>query len=290
MLLNKSSILCLAEALLLPVSVSQLNQREEHNADTLSSVSLSLSVSPGWVLARKATRTSSGTAAVPAILPGCASTWASPAGSCTPAVTPTWSLWPSSSPRSASSAQVWHKISEPGVDVMCACAVLISLRARSRTFALQREASDDQTRAGRRIWVSFEGWLSLLLDIISERLWSGSKTRCGEKQSIYQNRDSFLPPGWNLVVEEVGRLQGERGRERERGQMKGKLVKIVRHLRFRVRLSNVDLLLTSPEMKAAVNLWRALGAQQRMEMNLLYESLAREQTSRCQSISGVSPH
>lgn len=43
MLLNKSSILCLAEASLVPVS--QLNQRKVHNADTFSSVSLS--VSPG---------------------------------------------------------------------------------------------------------------------------------------------------------------------------------------------------------------------------------------------------
>lgn len=43
-------------------------------------------------------------------------------------------------------------------------------------------------------------------------------------------------------------------RERERGQMKAKLVKSVRHLRFRVRLSNVDSLLASLEMKAAVNL------------------------------------
>lgn len=43
MLLNKSSILRLAEASLVPVS--QLNQRKVHNADTLSSVSLS--VSPG---------------------------------------------------------------------------------------------------------------------------------------------------------------------------------------------------------------------------------------------------
>lgn len=43
MLLNKSSILRLAEASLVPVS--QLNQRKVHNADTFSSVSLS--VSPG---------------------------------------------------------------------------------------------------------------------------------------------------------------------------------------------------------------------------------------------------
>lgn len=36
--------------------------------------------------------------------------------------------------------------------------------------------------------------------------------------------------------------------------MKGNFVKSVRHLRFRVRLSNVDSLLASLEMKAAVNL------------------------------------
>ena len=42
MLLNKSSVICLA--CLVPVSVSQLNQREEHNADTLPRLRLSLSL------------------------------------------------------------------------------------------------------------------------------------------------------------------------------------------------------------------------------------------------------
>lgn len=57
-------------------------------------------------------RTLSGPAAVRLILPGCASTWASPAGSSTPIGTPTWRLWPSSSPRTTSSVQVWHAAPE----------------------------------------------------------------------------------------------------------------------------------------------------------------------------------
>lgn len=66
----------------------------------------------GWVPARMATRMRTGTAAVTATLHGCGFTWASPAGSSTPIVTPPWSPWCSSSPRTASSVQVWHSASE----------------------------------------------------------------------------------------------------------------------------------------------------------------------------------